>query len=77
MNKLPFRKKTSMEAIENASARLLIEKMGISESEFYEINLVYGVSASKLLELMQLSKYPFIYTGKATGQCEMCNRYYS
>jgi hypothetical protein len=57
---------------EKKSENLLIEKMGMSKREIYEVYLKYGVSASKLVELMQLSKYQFIYTGKVSGQCEPC-----
>ena len=57
---------------EKTSQKLLMEKMGLSKKEFHEITDVYGVSASKLLEIMQLSKYQFIFTGKVPGQCEPC-----
>jgi hypothetical protein len=36
------------------------------------VYLKYGVSAARLLELMQLSKYQFVYTGKMEGLCEPC-----
>ena len=49
-----------------------MERMGLSKKEFHEITSVYGVSASKLLEIMQLSKYQFVFTGKVPGQCESC-----
>ena len=58
---------------EKDSQKLLIEKMGLSKKEFHEITDFYGVSASKLLEIMQLSKYQFIFTGKVPGQCEPCH----
>jgi len=57
---------------EKQSEILLIEKMGMSEREFQEVYLKYGVTASKLVELMQLSKYQFICTGKVEGLCEPC-----
>ena len=57
---------------EKNSQKLLIEKMGLSKKEFSEITDLYGVSASKILEIMQLSKYEFIFTGKTPGQCEPC-----
>ena len=57
---------------EKKSEKLLLQKMGLSKKEFHEIYLRYGVHASKLLELMQLSKYQFVYTGRAAGQCEPC-----
>ena len=44
----------------------------MSKSEIHEVYLKYGVTASKLVELMQLSKYQFIYTGRVAGQCEPC-----
>lgn len=46
--------------------------MGLSSEEFEEINNVYGVSATKLLELMQLSKYQFLFPAKTPGQCDPC-----
>jgi hypothetical protein len=58
--------------IERKSESLLIEKMGMSKEEIHEVYLQYGVTASKLVELMQLSKYQFVYTGKVDGQCEPC-----
>ena len=57
---------------EKKSESLLIEKMGMSKREIREVYMKYGVSASKLVELMQLSKYQFVYTGKVPGQCEPC-----
>jgi len=58
--------------IEKQSESLLIEKMRMSKREVREVYLKYGVTASKLVELMQLSKYQFIYTGKVEGICEPC-----
>jgi len=57
---------------EENSQTLLMEKMGMSKREIQEVYLKYGVTASKLVELMQLSKYQFIYTGKVDGLCEPC-----
>jgi hypothetical protein len=57
---------------EKKSETLLMQKMGMSKKEIREVYLKYGVSASKLVELMQLSKYQFVYTGKVEGQCEPC-----
>jgi len=57
---------------ERKSENLLMQKMGMSKREIREVYLKYGVSASKLVELMQLSKYQFVYTGKVSGQCEPC-----
>jgi hypothetical protein len=59
-------------AVEKDSEKILMEKMGMSKREIREVYLKYGVNASKLLEIMQLSKYQFIYTGKVPGQCEPC-----
>jgi len=36
------------------------------------VYLKYGVPASRLIELMQLSKYQFVYSAKVPGQCETC-----
>jgi len=58
---------------EKASVKLLMEKMGMSKKEIGEVALKYGVCASKLIELMQMSKYQFVYTGKVAGQCEPCH----
>ncbi|HEU4632983.1 MAG TPA: hypothetical protein VFS22_03300 [Flavisolibacter sp.] len=66
------RKPASVTAIEKASEKILTEKMGLTRGEFREINDVYGVNASRLLELMQLSKYQFVFPGKVPGQCEPC-----
>lgn len=66
------RKNNSVISAEKKSEKLLLKKMGLSQKEFREIRLKYGVNASRLIELMQLSKYQFIYTGKAPGQCEPC-----
>ncbi len=57
---------------EKKSEELLAQKMGMSKKEIREVYLKYGVSASKLVELMQLSKYQFVYSGKVPGQCEPC-----
>jgi hypothetical protein len=63
---------SSQSSAEKKSENVLIEKMGMSKREVREVYLKYGVSASKLVELMQLSKYQFVYTGKVSGQCEPC-----
>lgn len=57
---------------EKKSENLLVEKMGMSQREIHEVYLKYGVTASQLVELMQLSKYQFVYTGKIDGLCEPC-----
>jgi hypothetical protein len=59
-------------ASEKNSEYILMEKMGMSRREVREVYLKYGVSASQLIELMQLSKYQFVYSGKVEGQCEPC-----
>ena len=61
-----------LSAAEKDSEKVLMEKMGMSKKEIREVYSKYGVSASKLLEIMQLSKYEFIYTGRVPGQCEPC-----
>jgi hypothetical protein len=67
-----LRQLPSLSNEERKSENLLMEKMGMSKREVREVYLKYGVSASKLVELMQLSKYQFVYTGKVSGQCEPC-----
>jgi hypothetical protein len=57
---------------EKESENLLVEKMGMTQREIHEVYLKYGVTASQLVELMQLSKYQFVYTGKIDGLCEPC-----
>lgn len=66
------KKASPLSPADRQSETLLAEKMGMSRREIREVYLKYGVSASKLVELMQLSKYQFIYTGKAEGQCQPC-----
>lgn len=58
--------------VENQSVKQLMEKMGMSQKEIREIKNNYGVSAARLLELMQMSKYPFVYPGRVAGQCDPC-----
>lgn len=72
MKKNLYRSSTIPFTSEEKSEKLLLEKMGVTKSEFQEIYLQYGVDASRLLELMQLSKYLFVYTGKVEGRCEPC-----
>lgn len=74
---LPMKNFTQSEILSPSSAEkksetILIEKMGMSKREVREVYFKYGVTASKLVELMQLSKYQFVYTGKVSGQCEPC-----
>jgi hypothetical protein len=61
-------------AIEKRSVKFLMEKMGMSKKEIEEINCKYGVSASQLIEKMQLSKYQFVYTEQEPGQCQPCTK---
>jgi hypothetical protein len=49
---------------EHNSVKLLMQRMGMTKKEVLEINQHYGVSASKLLDLMQMSKYQFVHTTK-------------
>jgi hypothetical protein len=74
MNTHPAGKTNLLAPVEKKSVRLLMEKMGMSRREVEEINNKYGVSASKLVELMQLSKYQFVYTARTPGQCEPCTK---
>ena len=60
-------KNSRLLAEEKKSAKLLIEKMGMPKKELAQINETYGVSAFQLLELMQYSKYQFVYTEKMAG----------
>jgi hypothetical protein len=66
------KKALALSPADKQSETLLSEKMGMSKKEIREVYLKYGVSASKLVELMQLSKYQFIYTGRGDGQCQPC-----
>ncbi len=61
-------KKTSVPSIasEKTSAKLLMKKMGIPKKDLKDMSSLYGVSFTKILELMQLSKY------KATTHPEPC-----
>ena len=61
-------KKTTVPSIasEKTSAKLLMKKMGIPKKDLKDISHLYGVSFTKIVELMQLSKY------KATAHPEPC-----
>jgi hypothetical protein len=72
MNNASNRQHPAFSSSEKRSVKTLSEKMGVSNKELREINNKYGVSAAKLLELMQLSKYQFVYSDKTPGQCEPC-----
>lgn len=73
MKKTATQKSPSLSAAEKNSEKILMEKMGMTKKEVNEVFSKYGVSASKLVELMQLSKYQFVYNGKVPGQCEPCH----
>ena len=60
----------SATAIETASEQIIMQHMGLSDEEYQEITQVYGVSATRLVELMKLSKYNFIFPAKTPGQCD-------
>jgi len=62
----------SFDFTEMNSEKILMDKMGMSRREVKEVYLKYGVPASRLIELMQLSKYQFVYSAKVPGQCETC-----
>ena len=62
----------SLSHTEKQSEDLLAEKMGVSAREIREVYLKYGVTPSRLVEIMQLSKYQFVYRGKIEGLCEPC-----
>ncbi len=68
LKKIPY----PLIASEKRSAKFLMEKMGISKKELKDINDLYGVSFSKIIELMQLSKYEFIRSDDWEGRCEPC-----
>ena len=72
MKKSTSKRTKSSSPAEKNYENVLMEKMGMSRKEIQEVYNKYGVSASKLVELMQLSKYQFVYTGKVEGQCEPC-----
>lgn len=72
MNSFTHSESASFDFTEMNSEKILMEKMGMSRREMKEVYLKYGVPASKLIELMQLSKYQFVYAGKVPGQCEPC-----
>jgi hypothetical protein len=66
-------KNLSLISSEKRSAKLLMEKMGLSKRELVEISGKYGVSAAQLLERMQLSKYRFIQQEPEKSHCAPCN----
>jgi hypothetical protein len=58
---------------EKRSIKFLMEKMNISRKELEEIFRKSGVSASKMIELMQLCKYQFVNKeDEIPGLCEPC-----
>ena len=72
MNLYSKQKNSRILAEEKKSATLLIEKMGMPKKELEQINEIYGVSAFQLLELMQYSKYQFVYQETIPAQCKPC-----
>ena len=72
MKNSTHQKASALSSAEKKSENLLMEKMGMSQKEVREVYLKYGVSACKLVELMQLSKYQFVYPARVPGQCEPC-----
>ena len=62
-------KKTTVPSIssEKTSAKLLMKKMGIPKKDLKDMSNLYGISFTKIVELMQLSKY------KATAHPEPCD----
>jgi hypothetical protein len=49
------------------SVKILMEKMGMSKKEVLEVSEKYGVSPSKLIDIMEMSKYRFVYSDKKVG----------
>jgi len=49
-----------------------MQKMNISKKELREIGNMYGVSFSKIVELMRLCKYEFIVKEGESGYCNPC-----
>jgi hypothetical protein len=46
--------------------------MGISRKELLEINSKSGVNFSTMIEVMQLSKYEFVFKEELHGSCQPC-----
>lgn len=65
-------KKARAVSQEKKSAKILIEKMGLPRKELEQISEIYGVSAAQLLEVMQYSKYHFVYDEPPASQCQPC-----
>jgi hypothetical protein len=59
-------------ASEKNSAKFLMERMGVSKRELKDISDRSGVSFSRIVELMQLSKYVFVKNDEWEGRCEPC-----
>jgi hypothetical protein len=67
------KKKTAVLSVsEKRSVEFLMEKMGVSKKEIQEISRHSGVPASKMIELMQLSKYEFVNKMEEKGRCKPC-----
>lgn len=61
MKHYPTAKNADIRTEEKKSEEILIEKMGLPKKELEQINDIYGVTATQIVEFMQLSKYKFIY----------------
>jgi glycerol-3-phosphate dehydrogenase len=59
-NLLP-EKHVSLNNDEKSSAKLLMNKMGLTKREYEEISAKYGVNASKLIEVMQMGRYRYVH----------------
>jgi hypothetical protein len=72
MRKTPRENSSLLSRSDKDSAKTIMQNMGLSKKEFEEISQLYGVAPSKLLEVMQLSKYSFIESFKLVNYCEPC-----
>jgi len=70
--KATSKKSLRLTASEKRSAEFLMEKMNISRKELKEIRESYGVSFTKIVEIMQLSKYAFVVSDDLPGRCQPC-----
>lgn len=68
----PKKKRPLAGRVEMVSPKALIRNMGATPGALRQIHNVYGVSATRLLEMMQQSKYPFVFPAKTPGQCDAC-----
>lgn len=72
MNNSSLQSRASDLQLEKSSEKLLMEKMGLSRKEMKLVVELYGVSASRLVEIMQLSKYAFVHSDQQAGSCQPC-----